>query len=228
MLLKISDLFKKIELKRFTKCGSFWHYLDVSAKSLTERGNSNYLLVANSSTPFNRAFFVREVRTPKINPAMDLFSMVACDWQRLIVGCVPQVAVFHPVARYRPKAWKLLAVTSIQYLVELIAMIYQFLGVSRQHYDRTKAEQIRIQADNEQQARAYLARHYVLILLGRLPNFAKNDRTLVIPENLWKDCIKQHKSLYETTQIFVQNHNLNDTEQNHSLLNVPTMEVADA
>ncbi len=37
--------------------------------------------------------------------------MVACDWQRLIVGCVPQVAVFHPVARYRPKAWKLLAVT---------------------------------------------------------------------------------------------------------------------
>ncbi|HHT7764471.1 host cell division inhibitor Icd-like protein [Pasteurella multocida] len=59
-------------------------------------------------------------------------------------------------------------------------MIYQFLGVSRQHYDRTKAEQIRIQADNEQQARAYLARHDVLILLGRLPNSAKNDRTLVI------------------------------------------------
>nr|WP_317983821.1 ash family protein [Pasteurella canis] len=56
MLFKISDLFKKSKLKRFTKCGSFWHYLDVSAKSLAERGNSNYLLVANSSTPFNRAF----------------------------------------------------------------------------------------------------------------------------------------------------------------------------
>lgn len=203
MLFKISDLFKKSELKRFTKCGSFWHYLDVSAKSLAERGNSNYLLVANSSTPFNRAFFVREVRTPKIryanshngifsiNSILSIFgltgfiSMVACDWQRLIVGCVPQVAVFHPVARYRPKAWKLLAVTSIQYLVEIIAMIYQFLGISRQHYDQTKAEQIRIQADNEEQARAYLARHYVLILLGRLPNTAKNDRTLEVKGGIY-------------------------------------------
>ncbi|WP_424411514.1 host cell division inhibitor Icd-like protein [Pasteurella sp. PK-2025] len=180
MLFKISDLFKKSELKRFTKCGQFWHHSAVSAKSLTERGNSNNKSLANSSTPFNRAFFVREVRTPKINPAMDLFSMVACDWQRLIVGCVPVIAVFHPVARYRPKAWKLLAVTLNKFITGVTQMIYQFLGISRQHYDRTKAEQIRIQADNEQQARAYLARHYVLILLGRLPNTAKNDRTLVI------------------------------------------------
>ncbi|HDR0620129.1 TPA: ash family protein [Pasteurella multocida] len=161
MLFKISDLFKKSKLKRFTKCGLFWHYLVVSAKSLAERGNSNYLLVANSSTPFNRAFFVREVRTPKINPVMDLFSMVACDWQRLIVGCVPQVAVFHPVARYRPKAWKLLAVTSIQYLVELIAMIYLFKAVSRLDLRNTSKPissfpcyTIRIKADNLEQAKA--------------------------------------------------------------------------
>ncbi|AFI45442.1 host cell division inhibitor Icd-like protein [Pasteurella multocida] len=59
-------------------------------------------------------------------------------------------------------------------------MIYQFLGISRQHYDQTKAEQIRILADNETQARAYLARDHVLISLGRLPNTAKNDRTLTV------------------------------------------------
>ncbi|HHT7864699.1 ash family protein [Pasteurella multocida] len=179
MLFKISDLFKKSKLKRFTKCGSFWHYLDVSAKSLAERGNSNYLLVANSSTPFNRAFFVREVRTPKIryanshngifsiNSILSIFgltgfiSMVACDWQRLIVGCVPQVAVFHPVARYRPKAWKLLAVTSIQHLVELIAMIYLFKAISRLDLRNTSKPissfpcyTIRIKADNLEQAKA--------------------------------------------------------------------------
>ncbi|ARA70146.1 host cell division inhibitor Icd-like protein [Pasteurella multocida] len=185
MLFKKSDLFKKSELKRFTKCGAFWHYLDVSAKSLTERGNSNNKTLANSSTPFNRAFFVRKVRTPKINPVMDLFSMVACDWQRLIVGCIPMFAVFHPVARYRPKAWKLLAVTLININIGVTQMIYQFLGISRQHYDRTKAEQIRIQADNEQQARAYLARNYVLVLLGRLPNSAKNDRTLEVKGSVY-------------------------------------------
>nr|WP_324249061.1 host cell division inhibitor Icd-like protein [Pasteurella multocida] len=203
MLFKISDLFKKSKLKRFTKCGSFWHYLDVSAKSLAERGNSNNKHTANSSTPFNRAFFVREVRTPKIryanshngifsiNSILSIFgltgfiSMVACDWQRLIVGCVPYVAVFHPVARYRPKAWKLLAVTLNNFTYGVTQMIYQFIGISRQHYDQTKAEQIRIQADNEEQARAYLARHYVLILLGRLPNTAKNDRTLEVKGGIY-------------------------------------------
>ncbi len=185
MLFKISDLFKKSDLKRFTKCGSFWHYLDVSAKSLAERGNSNNKTLADSSTPFNRAFFVREFRTPKENVFLKnqerlFLSMVACDWQRLIVGCIPMFAVFHPVARYRPKAWKLLAVTLTKINIGVTQMIYQFIGISRQHYDQTKAEQIRIQADNEQQARAYLARHYVLILLGRLPNTAKNDRTLEV------------------------------------------------
>uniref|UniRef100_UPI00403E03B8 host cell division inhibitor Icd-like protein n=1 Tax=Pasteurella multocida TaxID=747 RepID=UPI00403E03B8 len=60
-----------------------------------------------------------------------------------------------------------------------------FLGISRQHYDQTKAEQIRILADNETQARAYLARNYVLILLGRLPNTAKNDRTLEVKGGIY-------------------------------------------
>ncbi|MDX3898080.1 host cell division inhibitor Icd-like protein [Pasteurella multocida] len=183
----------KTDCNLFTKCDkNFQSFLLTTetainyikhalAKSKAEPRNSNDLLVANSSTPIlDRAFFVRSLHTPKINPAMDLFSMVACGGKGFALCCVPQVAVFEPVARYRPKASKLQAVTSIKYLVELIAMIYQFLGISRQHYDQTKAEQIRILADNETQARAYLARDYVLISLGRLPNTAKNDRTLTV------------------------------------------------
>lgn len=57
-------------------------------------------------------------------------------------------------------------------------MIYQFLGISRQHYDKTQAQQIRIQADSETHARAVLGRDFVLVLLGRLPDSAANDRTL--------------------------------------------------
>ncbi len=183
----------KTDCNLFTKCGkNFQSFLLTTetainyikyalAKSKAEPRNSNDLLVANSSTPIlDRAFFVRSLHRPKINPAMDLFSMVACGGKGFALCCVPQVAVFEPVARYRPKASKLQAVTSIKYLVELIAMIYQFLGISRQHYDQTKAEQIRILADNETQAKAYLARDHVLISLGRLPNTAKNDRTLTV------------------------------------------------
>lgn len=141
--------------------------------------------MANSGTPFNRAFlfvaYAHLQERPEPLEGLERHSMVACSGKGFALCCVPLVAVFEPVARYRPQASKLQAVTSLKFLLMgLIAMIYQFLGVSRQHYDRTKAEQIRIQADNEQQARAYLARNYVLVLLGRLPNSAKNDRTLVI------------------------------------------------
>lgn len=57
-------------------------------------------------------------------------------------------------------------------------MIYLFLGISRQHYDKTKAEQIRVLADNKTQARTLIARDYVLIPLGRLPDSAFNAHTL--------------------------------------------------
>ncbi|WP_424409682.1 host cell division inhibitor Icd-like protein [Pasteurella sp. PK-2025] len=186
----IEMILTKITKKDFTKCSQFWHHSAVSAKSLTEPRNSNYLRMANSSTPFYRAFFVRSLRTPQERPepleGLERHSMVACSGKGFALCCVPYVAVFEPVARYRPQASKLQAVTSSKFFrMGLIAMIYQFLGISRQHYDRTKAEQIRIQADNEQQARAYLARHYVLILLGRLPNSAKNDRTLVIQGGIY-------------------------------------------
>lgn len=149
------------------------------AKSIAERGNSNNLYTANTSTPFSRAFFVRSLRTPKRSQSKlgsAFLSMVGRNGQRLIVGCFPCMAVFHPVALYR-QAWKLAVVPKIIY-TELLAMIYQFLGISRQHYDKTKAEQIRVLANNETQARALIARDYVLIPLGRLPDSAFNAHTL--------------------------------------------------
>lgn len=47
-------------------------------------------------------------------------------------------------------------------------MLYLFAGVSRQHYDPTRLERLSIHADNEQQARAKLARDYVLVFAGQI------------------------------------------------------------
>ena len=92
---------------RFTKCGQICEYIYALAKSKASRGKLNYLHQANDSTPKNRAFFVRNIRTPKeyadfvlhINPI--ILSMVERNEQSL-TGCPPDVAVFHLVTFYRP------------------------------------------------------------------------------------------------------------------------------
>lgn len=99
----------------------------VVAKSITERGNSNCEHMADNSTPFNRAFFVRSIRTPKENALSVLLSMVGRIGQRLIVGCFPCVAVFHPDTSYR-QAWKL-AVVPEKHHMELSKMLYTFLFI---------------------------------------------------------------------------------------------------
>lgn len=149
---------------------------DVVAKSTTSRRKLNNLTKANISTPFNRAFFIRSLRTSKISPAMDLFSMVGRKGQSLAVGCFPLLAVFLPLYVLPPVVGKL-AVVFRNTNKGLSRMIYQFIGISRQHYDKTKAEQIRILAENETQARALKAREYVLIPVGRLPDTAFNAQT---------------------------------------------------
>lgn len=136
------------------------------AKSEAERGNSNNLLVANTSTPFNdRAFFVRGLNTPKENDQskngfVTFLSMVAFSGQRLIVGCVPQVAVFHPAKRYR-QAVESKAIDSKNLLVELSAMIYLFKAVSRLDLRNTSKPissfpcyTVRIKANSLEQAKA--------------------------------------------------------------------------
>ena len=57
-----------------------------SEKVIASRGKLNYLHQANDSTPLNRAFFVRNIRTPKefadfvfIHQIYKSLSMVACS-----------------------------------------------------------------------------------------------------------------------------------------------------
>ncbi|MDY4505711.1 MAG: ash family protein [[Actinobacillus] rossii] len=160
----------------------------VVAKSTAERQNSNYLHTANSSTPLNRAFFVRSLRTPKesavkfdsisstyeINQSkfglIKFLSMVACNGKGFALCCVPYVAVSDPVTRYRPKASELQAVTSSKFHTELLAMIYLFKAVNRsdlrntaKHYSAFPKYTVRINADTLAQARAKIAPFFVVL-----------------------------------------------------------------
>lgn len=137
---------------------------------------------AYDDTPSNACFFMRELRTPKENDRSNfglvvLLSMMACNGQPLAVGCFPCKAVSHPVTRYRPSREKQSDSLNI---TRTIKMIYQFAGVSRHTYNPTQLKQFRVLAQSETQARALLARNYVLVLIGRLPNTAKNQNTIIL------------------------------------------------
>ena len=165
---------------RFTKCGQICEYIYALAKSKASRGKLNYLHQANDSTPKNRAFFVRNIRTPKeyadfvlhINPI--ILSMVERNEQSL-TGCPPDVAVFHLVTFYRPTV-ESLAVVPINKHQELTQM-YQFIFAAIRRTDLSNhLQKIRITADSERNARAKLAREFVLVLAGRIN--LQSDRTL--------------------------------------------------
>ena len=164
----------------FTKCGQICEYIYALAKSKVSRGKLNYLHQANDSTPKNRAFFVRNIRTPKeyadfvlhINPI--ILSMVERNEQSL-TGCPPDVAVFHLVTFYRPTV-ESLAVVPINQHQELTQM-YQFIFAAIRRTDLSNhLQKIRITADSERNARAKLAREFVLVLAGRIN--LQSDRTL--------------------------------------------------
>ena len=151
-----------------------------SEKVIASRGKLNYLLLANDSTPLNRAFFVRDIRTPKeyadfvfnLNPI--ILSMVERN-EPSMTGCLPYVAVFHLVTFYRPTV-ESLAVVPENLLLELTQM-YQFIFAAIRRTDLSNhLQKIRITADNERNARAKLAREFVLVLAGRIN--LQSDRTL--------------------------------------------------
>ena len=140
---------------------------------IASREKLNYLQLANDSTPLNRAFFVRNIRTPKeyadfvlhINPI--ILSMVERNGQPLVVGCFPIVAVSHPVMLYRPTV-RSLAVDSENLQLETTQM-YQFIFAAIRRTDLTNhIQKIRITVDSERNARAKLAREFVLVLAGRI------------------------------------------------------------
>ena len=135
------------------------------AKSSASRGKLN-LYKANDSTPFNRAFFVRSVYAPiQNNLSFDrLFSMVARNGQPLAVGCLPCMAVFHPVTCYRPTVESLAVVPENLYK-DTAEMIYKFLCVNRTHPHFNLCIQT-IHANTEESARLSLNadfRHLVTV-----------------------------------------------------------------
>ena len=169
----------------FTKCGQICEYIHTLAKSKVSREKLNIKLLANDSTPFNRAFFVRDIRTPKefadfVLSNLKIHSMVERSGQPLAVGCFPVKAVFHPVTFYRPTV-ESLAVVSKNLLLETTQM-YQFIFAAIRRTDLTNhIQKIRITADTEQAARTQCARDFVLVLAGKinLQNNVKNDRTFI-------------------------------------------------
>ncbi len=150
-----------------------------SEKVIASRGKLN-LYLANDSTPLNRAFFVRNIRTPKeyadfvlhINPI--ILSMVERN-EPSLTGCLPDMAVFHLVTFYRPTVESLAVDSENQYLES--TQMYQFIFAAIRRTDLSNhLQKIRITADSERNARAKLAREFVLVLAGRIN--LQSDRTL--------------------------------------------------
>lgn len=139
------------------------------------------LYKANDSTPLNRAFFVRNIRTPKeyadfvfnLNPI--ILSMVERNGQPLVVGCFPCMAVSHPVMLYRPTV-RSLAVVPENLYKDTAEMIYKFLCVNRtqSHFNLCV---ISLNSTTEEQARLSLSADYRFIAVVARIN-PQNNRTL--------------------------------------------------
>lgn len=170
----LSEIFIKNTLQSAVKFGIIFSQ---SEKVIASRGKLN-LYLANDSTPLDRAFFVRDIRTPKeyadfvfnLNPI--ILSMVERN-EPSLTGCLPDMAVFHLVTFYRPTVESLAVDSENQYLES--TQMYQFI------FALICAPQIKIRllADNEQQARSRFTDGDTLLFVGRInQNPLKNNRTL--------------------------------------------------
>ena len=155
--------------------------LSQSEKVIASRGKLNYLTLANDSTPLNRAFFVRDIRTPKefadfvfIDQIYKSLSMVERN-EPSMTGCLPKLAVFHLVTLYRPTVESLAVVPKNQ-IKDTAEMIYKFLCVNRtqSHFNLCV---ISLNSTTEEQARLSLSADYRFIAVVARIN-PQNDRTL--------------------------------------------------
>ena len=156
-----------------------------SEKVIASREKLN-LIKANDSTPLNRAFFVRNIRTPKeyadfvfnLNPI--ILSMVERNGPSL-TGCLPLLAVSHPVTLYRPTV-RSLAVVLINQIKDTAEMIYKFLCVNRtqSHFNLCV---ISLNSTTEEQARLSLSADYRFIAVVARIN-PQNGRTLAVRSSL--------------------------------------------
>lgn len=175
--------FEKKSQLNFTSISKLSYFVSALAKSKAEPRNSNNEQVAHN-TPLNACFFMRSIRAPKIQltPMVEvakqhlaaqtkqLTSMVTCSGKGFALCCVPLVAVFEPVTRYRPKASKLLAVTSKNLTSGVTTMLYRFKAVSRLDLRQTNKPissfpryTVRINAGNIKQATAKVSPFFVIL-----------------------------------------------------------------
>lgn len=149
-----------------------------------EPRNSTNLTKANDSTPLlNRAFFVRSTSISKNCYTLAVFSMVACSGKGFALCCLPLLAVFEPVASYRPLTLESEAIAFININKGLSAMkqfAYFFLCVNRTA-DIYQEEIIRIIADSEQNARFQLHADYRLVLDRPIKKIAQKQPPLQSP-----------------------------------------------
>ena len=172
----LSEIFIKNTLQSAVKFGII---SPQSEKVIASRGKLIYLSQANDSTPQNRAFFVRNIRTPKeyadfvfnLNPI--ILSMVERN-EPSMTGCLPVMAVFHLVTFYRPTV-ESLAVDSENLSQDTAEMIYKFLCVNRtqSHFNLCV---ISLNSTTEEQARLSLSADYRFIAVVARIN-PQNDRT---------------------------------------------------
>ena len=154
-----------------------------SQKTIASREKLNYLSQANDSTPQNRAFFVRDIRTPQ-NKLRILFQHLSTIYSSMVernepslTGCLPVMAVSHLVTLYRPTV-RSLAVDSEHLSQDTAEMIYKFLCVNRtqSHFNLCV---ISLNSTTEEQARLSLSADYRFIAVVARIN-PQNNRTLAV------------------------------------------------
>lgn len=147
--------------KAFTDLTLLGYAFPVVAKSTTEPRNSNINQLANSSTPSNRAFFVRSIRTPKENVISIILSMVACNGKGSPFA-VFQLKQFSSPLHVTAQTLESLAVALNKLQLELSAMIYKFLLLGSQRL------KITVRANNKAEALSKVKFNSKPLLIARL------------------------------------------------------------
>ncbi|QTM01868.1 ash family protein [Mannheimia sp. ZY171111] len=201
---KINTKINKLEIISFSKSKNSIYSILAVTKSAVEPENSNNQTLADSSTPLNRAFFVRGTRTPKehletlrgseclYELGMSVFghtqilSMVACSGKGSPFA-VFQSSQFLSPLHVTAQTLRSLAVAPQNLTLELSAMIYKFLLLG------SKRLKITVHANNKAEALSRVQFASKPLLVARLRNPLVNNS---------------------------QNPTACDTEQNNSLPNV--------
>ncbi|MEY8873267.1 host cell division inhibitor Icd-like protein [Haemophilus sp. SZY H52] len=180
-----------------------------SEKVIVRREKLN-LYKANDSTPLNRAFFVRNIRTPQ-NKLRILFQHLSTIYSSMVernepsmTGCLPCMAVSHLVTFYRPTV-RSLAVVPENLYKDTAEMIYKFLCVNRTqaHFNLCV---ISLNSTTEEQARLSLSADYRFIAVVARIN-PQNNRTLAV-----------------RSPLSVNNHSLPKCEDTGSIESTTTIE----